>query len=47
MDEMVLFAEKMLSVGKEVQDSTSADLGERHCVGLWLQKGTLPAISQP
>ena len=47
IDEMALFAEKMLSVGKEVQDSTSADLGERHCVGLWLQKGTLPAISQP
>ena len=27
IDEMALFAEKMLSVGKEVQDSTSAGLG--------------------
>ena len=33
--------------GLEVQGFASADLGERHCVGLWLQKGTLPAISQP
>ena len=29
MDEMVLFAEKMLSVGKEVQDSTSAGLSQK------------------
>ena len=29
MDEMVLFAEKMLSVGKEVQDSTSAGLRQK------------------
>ena len=29
MDEMVLFAEKMLSVGQEVQDSTSAGLSQK------------------
>ena len=29
MDEMVLFAEKMLSVGQEVQDSTSAGLRQK------------------
>ena len=29
MDEMALFADKMLSVGKEVQDSTSAGLRQK------------------
>ena len=29
IDEMALFAEKMLSVGKEVQDSTSAGLRQK------------------
>ena len=29
IDEMALFAEKMLSVGKEVQDSTSAGLSQK------------------
>ena len=47
IDEMALFAEKMLSVGKEVQDSTSAGLRQKAFSGLWLLKGTLPAMSQP
>ena len=29
--------------GLEVQGFASADLGERHCVGLWLQKDVQPA----
>ena len=31
--------------GLEVQGFASADLGERHCVGLWLQKDAQPAMT--
>ena len=47
IDEMALFAEKMLSVGQEVQDSTSAGLSQKAISGLWLLEGTLSVISQP
>ena len=47
IDEMALFAEKMLSVGKEVQDSTSAGLSQKAFSGLWLLEGTLSVMSQP
>ena len=47
IDEMALFAEKMLSVGQKMQDSTSAGLRQKAFSGLWLLKGTVPAMSQP
>ena len=51
MDEMVLFAEKMLSAGKEVQDSTSAGLRQKAFFWFVVAGGHFvchePAISQP
>ena len=51
MDEMALFAEKMLSVGKEVQDSTSAGLRQKAFFWFVVAGGNFvchePAISQP
>ena len=51
MDEMVLFAEKMLSVGQEVQDSTSAGLSQKAFFWFVVAGGNFvchkPAISQP
>ena len=39
IDEMALFAEKMLSVGKEVQDSTSAGLRQKAFFWFVVAKG--------
>ena len=51
MDEMALFAEKMLSVGQEVQDSTSAGLSQKAFFWFVVAGGNFvchkPAISQP
>ena len=51
MDEMALFAEKMLSVGQEVQDSTSAGLRQKAFFWFVVAGGNFvchkPAISQP
>ena len=51
MDEMVLFAEKMLSVGQKVQDSTSAGLCQKAFFWFVVAGGNFvchePAISQP
>ena len=51
IDEMALFAEKMLSVGKEVQDSTSAGLRQKAFFWFVVAGGYFvchePAISQP
>ena len=51
IDEMASFAEKMLSVGKEVQDSTSAGLRQKAFFWFVVAGGNFvchkPAISQP
>ena len=51
IDEMALFAEKMLSVGQEVQDSTSAGLSQKAFFWFVVAGGNFvchkPAISQP
>ena len=51
IDEMALFAEKMLSVGQEVQDSTSAGLRQKAFFWFVVAGGNFvchePAISQP
>ena len=51
IDEMALFAEKMLSVGQEVQDSTSAGLSQKAFFWFVVAGGYFvchePAISQP
>ena len=51
MDEMALFAEKMLSVGQEVQDSTSAGLSQKAFFWFVVAGGYFvchePAVSQP
>ena len=51
MDEMVLFAEKMLSVGQKMQDSTSAGLSQKAFFWFVVAEGYFvchePAISQP
>ena len=39
IDEMALFAEKMLSVGQEVQDSTSAGLSQKAFFWFMVAKG--------
>ena len=51
IEEMALFAEKMLSVGQEVQDSTSAGLSQKAFFWFVVAGGYFvchePAISQP
>ena len=51
IDEMALFAEKLLSVGQEAQDSTSAGLSQKAFFWFVVAGGYFvchePAISQP
>ena len=51
IDEMALFAEKMLSVGQKMQDSTSAGLNQKAFFWFVVAVGNFvchkPAISQP
>ena len=44
MDEMVLFAAEMLSVDRKCRVLPWQIGSKRHFVGLWLQKGILPAM---
>ena len=47
MDEMVLFAEKMLSVGQEVQDSTSAGLSQKAFFWFVVAEGYFASHEKP
>ena len=44
MDEMALFASKILSVDRKHGFYIGRVEAKRHIVGLWLQKGVLPAM---